>query len=397
MDYTDQPFLFKIKKFLRYVKLYGISRTIVKVKGQYHMNMVFNILPKVSQSGSQRQHVGLIGCGNFGFSNIAYYLKGTYGNVLRGAMDINVNRAASLHKNYNTSYFTTLARDIIDDQQIDLIYIASNHSSHTDYAIQALKNGKAVHIEKPHAVSIFQLVMLCKTIIEESGVVRLGFNRPKSKLGRLVIEELQKESGATMLNWFIAGHKIDPDHWYFAPEEGGRILGNLCHWTDLVYQMVGGKKYPVTIIPARADKSDCDISVSMVFADHSIASITFSAKGHTFEGVRETLNAHKGNVLIELKDFQKLRIDNIDEVKKIRLARRDHGHKAAVINSYLMANRPDLAEDISYIWNTGYLALKVKEALETNQKVIVEDFDISYPFELAGLNPESFEADYSKP
>ena len=41
-----------------------------------------------------------------------------------------------------------------------------------------------------------------------------------------------------MINWFIAGHAIDEDHWYYKDEEGGRILGNLCHWTILLFSLL---------------------------------------------------------------------------------------------------------------------------------------------------------------
>ena len=50
-----------------------------------------------------------------------------------------------------------IRRDIIDDPQIDLIYIASNHYTHAEYAIEALNKGKSVHIEKPHVVNESQL------------------------------------------------------------------------------------------------------------------------------------------------------------------------------------------------------------------------------------------------
>ena len=108
-----------------------------------------------------------------------------------------------------------------------------------------------------------------------------------------------------MYAWFVAGHAIDPDHWYFKPEEGGRVLGNLCHWTDFVYQMVPPQnRYPIKITPTRWEKSDCDIAVTYLFGDGTVAAITFSAKGHTFEGVRERFSAHRGDVLISLDDFK---------------------------------------------------------------------------------------------
>ncbi len=385
MDYTKQALRFKVKKVVRYIRLYGLSRTHIKIKGQYHMKRKYSSLPGNDIKVKDTQHVGIIGCGNFGFSNIAYYLKKNYGNVVKGTMDVDIHRAASLFSYYKASYYTDDVDKIINDDNIDLVFIASNHSSHAEYAIAALKNDKSVHIEKPHAVNIDQLVRLCDVMNASKGKVRLGFNRPGSKLGQLIINTLKNEFGTAMLNWFVAGHAIEKDHWYFAAEEGGRVLGNLCHWTDLVYHLITDEKYPLTIVPTRAEKSDCDISVSFMFFDGSIATITFSAKGHTFEGVRETLNAHKGNSLIELKDFQYLRIDNVESVKHYNLSKRDHGHQMAVKKSYEMLHNGELSEDVSYVWNTGYLVLKVKEALEKNMPVVVEAFDKSFKDELTKL------------
>ena len=382
MDYTQQSLFFKLNKTLRYIRLYGLSRTLVKIKGQYHMKKKYSDLPLNHSRKNNKAHVGILGCGNFGFSNIAYYLRKNYGNVIKAAMDIDINRTVSLYEEYKIDYYTQDPLEIINDPQINLVYVASNHASHAEYAIKAIEKGKAVHIEKPHAVNLDQLIRLCNAIKQYDGKVRLGFNRPKSKLGLLVSQALNEQTGTTMINWFVAGHQIEESHWYFSAEEGGRVLGNLCHWTDLTYNMISPQScFPITIIPARAEKSDCDISVSYVFGDGSIATITFSAKGHTFEGVRETLNAHKGNVLLELKDFQKLRIDNVDKVTNHNLSRRDHGHKKAIVDSYKMLEDNALAEDLEYIWNTGYLVIKTREALEQQKTITIQGFEESYNLE----------------
>lgn len=386
MDYHKAPLLFKIKKAIRYLGIYGISRTIAKVKGQYHMKKKYVELPKLNNPDISQKHVGLMGSGNFAFSNIAYYLKKNYGYVIRGVMDIDLERAASLGENYKTVYYTDDAKKIIDDSKIDTVYIVSNHASHAEYAIDCLKKGKVVHIEKPHVVNISQLVRLCSTILETNGKVRLGFNRPDSKLFKIAQNYFNKESGAVMINWFVAGHEISNDHWYFSEKEGGRVLGNLCHWTDLTLQMIPeNKRFPIKIIPTRSAKSDCDISVSYVFADNSIGTITFSAKGHTFEGVRETLNAHKGNVLLNLKDFKSLRLDIIDNVVTRNLPFRDHGHEFSITESYKLL-KSNNQKSVNYIWNTGYLFLKTKEALEKFETIVIQDYEIEFPKEAAILS-----------
>ncbi|GAB3027578.1 Gfo/Idh/MocA family protein [Spirosoma pulveris] len=346
---------------------------MAKVQAHYHMNRVY---PQTSSlpvpAGPTGKHVGILGCGKFAYANIAYYLHRQVGTVIRAVMDTELNRAISLAQRYRADYYTTSADDVLNDPHIDLIYIVSNHASHAEYAIAAIRKGKAVHIEKPPVVNFDQLIRLCTAIDQHDGRVRLGFNRPESPLGRLLKEQMDVQTGPAMINWFVAGHAIDPDHWYFAEEEGGRILGNLCHWIDFALRLIPASgRYPVQIIPTRSRQSDCNISVSYVFGDGSIATITFSAKGHTFEGVRETLNVHKGNLLAQLTDFQTLRLDIGPVVRNHRLWFRDHGHRRSVLDSYLMRSDKSKQETGAMIRETGYLMLKTREALETNTVVTV--------------------------
>jgi predicted dehydrogenase len=377
MDYFSQKLTFKIKKALRYIRLFGLQRTLVKIKGQYHMNKRYETFPVDHRSEKHGGHVGLIGCGNFTFSNIAYYLKRNHGKVIRASMDIDKNKAASVFEQYNLAYYTDDSEQLISDKSIDLIYIASNHATHAEYAIKCLEAGKSVQIEKPHVVNESQLIRLCRAMIQTKGRVGLGFNRPGSSIGQMIRQALHSQQGPMMLNWFIAGHAIAPDHWYFKEEEGGRILGNLCHWTDFVYQMIAPEnRYPLTITPTRAEKSDCDIAVTYVFGDGSIAVLTFSAKGHTFEGVRERFAAHRGNVLISMDDFKTLTIENNDQKEKIRLPFRDHGHERNILRSYKMSTDPSFSPcSVDYIWETGELFLATKQALEKRMSITLAGFD----------------------
>jgi predicted dehydrogenase len=376
MDYTKQPLLFRLRKAARYVRLYGLRRTLIKVKGQYHANKSFAKLP-TERSERTGRHVGIIGCGNFAFSHIAYYLRKNFGSVIRGVMDPKIEKAASFFEEFDTDYYTTDPRRIINDPQIDLIYIASNHASHADYAVDALNAGKSVHIEKPHAVRYDQLERLCEAMRTSTGRVTLGFNRPNSPFGKEIKKQIEAQSGAAMYNWFIAGHELPPGHWYYAPDEGGRVLGNLCHWTDFVLQLVPAEvRYPIRITPTRAEKSDCDIAVTYVFGDGSIAAITFSAKGHTFEGVRERFAAHRGNVLIAMDDFKTLTVEIVDRKKTTSLLFRDHGHQEAIRSSYALVRprhgklNPGLTRE--YVWQTGDLFLRTRESLEQERILTIE-------------------------
>ncbi len=381
MDYTSKPLIFKLRKAARYLLLYGVSRTLIKVKAQYHMKRTFDPFPQAKPKVRRPKSVGvgIIGCGNFAYSNIAYYLSRTVGSAIVGCMDIDVHRAASLCLDYGASYYTTDAERILADPEISLIYVASNHASHAEYAIAALRAGKAVHIEKPHVVNLDQLRRLCIAIQQSNRPVRLGFNRPDSRFGRILAKELAKEDSPKVMNWFIAGHELPADHWYFSEAEGGRVLGNLCHWTDYLLRMVPPEnRYPIRIIPTRSAQSDCNIAVTYVFGDGSIGAITFSAMGHTFEGVRERLSVHCGDLLAHMDDFQVCTIERIEEKRHFRNLHRDHGHGASILGSYRAAagEGVDQGAELAYVWETGELFIRTKEALEADAEVTVTAFDL---------------------
>jgi predicted dehydrogenase len=297
-------------------------------------------------------------------------------------MDTDIQHAASLCAAFRGAYYTDRADELLDDPSIDLFYIASNHASHAEYAIKAIERGGSVHIEKPHVVTHEQLVRLCRAMTTKRGVVGLGFNRPLSRFGVALQKAVWDEASPMVMSWFIAGHELPTDHWYFREEEGGRVLGNLCHWTDFVLRLVPReRRYPIRILPARSDKSDCNIAVAYVFGDGSVAAITFSAMGHTFEGVRERFAVHCRDVIARLDDFGSLSIERIASKQAIRGRTRDHGHSAAILGTYdaAFARNDSKVNDcaVDYVWETADLFLQTKVALERNEATRVTAFDAS--------------------
>jgi predicted dehydrogenase len=284
----------------------------------------------------------------------------------------------SLCKAYGGAYAVADWRELLADRQVKIVFIASNHASHTDYAVACLEAGKHVHIEKPHVVSEDQLNRLITAMRQHPrSKVFLGFNRPRSPLFKKLQDALARESGPLMINWFIAGHEIPQNHWYFDEKEGGRILGNLCHWTDLTLHLVTMEKaFPCTIIPATPAGAKSDFVVSVIFADQSCATITFSAKGHTFEGVREVLNLHKGNLLANLTDFQTLTVNVVESKKRVHLPHRDHGHGVNIFHSLNgVGERGTRGEDATYIAATAKFFLAIRQAIDSGKPVVLSRED----------------------
>jgi predicted dehydrogenase len=379
-DYMQAGLLFNVKKVMRYIWMYGLSRTLVKIRGQYHLKAVDTFAGTRWANDACRnpdapmRRVALIGCGNYAFSNIAYYLGKQEKSFLRCAFDAQPGRAMSLCRAYGGAYAATDWHEILADPQVDIVFIASNHATHAEYAVACIDAGKHVHIEKPHVVSQVQLDQLLAAMQRHPAVkVFLGFNRPRSRLFVRLQEFLAGEVGPIMINWFIAGHEIPDGHWYFDDKEGGRILGNLCHWTDLTLHLVGmDKAFPCTIFPATPAGAKSDFMVSVLFADGSCAAVTFSAKGQTFEGVREVLNLQKGDVLANISDFNSLTVDVIDRKTRIHPIWRDHGHGTNIVRSLTGALGGTVpGETLAYVGTTARFFLAVRQAVESGERVVL--------------------------
>jgi predicted dehydrogenase len=371
--------MFRIRKVFRYAKLFGVSRTLVKIKGQYHVRATKGfegpvwVNPSCRDPESATRQFAIIGCGNYSYSTIAYYLARSEARFLRATFDTQNCRSRSLCAAYGGAYAATDWRDILRDPFVKTVFIASNHASHAEYAMACIEAGKHVHIEKPHVVSQEQRIRLVAAMKAHPDVkVFLGFNRSRSPLFKELQRELSREAGPLMINWFVVGHAISDNHWYFDEEEGGRILGNVCHWTDLTLHLVSREKaFPCTIIPASPPDARSDFVVSVIFADRSCASIAFSAKGHTFEGVREVLNVYKGSVLANLSDFRSLTYEIIERRVR-RVSRfRDHGHEANILHSMRASIGMGAGEEQSYVDDTARFFLAVQEATDSGQKVVL--------------------------
>lgn len=380
-DYMRKPLSYKVKKVARYVRLYGVDRTRVKVLGQLHMRRRFDVLPASSAEIGQDQSVAIVGCGNYAFCNIAYFLRQAYGRVIGACVDVDPHRAASMSRSYGAPLHSTSADEAFADPRIKLVYIASNHASHAEYAIAALREGKHVYIEKPHVVSDEQLERLLAAMRDSPGKVFLGFNRPTSPLGAAALEHLRAERGSGMYSWFVAGHDLPPGHWYFDPEEGGKVLGNLCHWTDLVLHMAPKPAFPLQITPARGTRGENDMVVTFTFPDDTLAVIAFGAKGETFEGVRETLCAQRGDCMLYLEDFRRLTVERGPVRKRTVLRHRDHGHRRNILRAYesaILGGPYDRRAEYDHIAATAWLFLRTKDAVDSNERLVVPAHNWSY-------------------
>ncbi len=334
-----------VKKILRYIRIYGVLRTLTKVLGRLRPNLKLWLLLKFPNYSRSGKRIGLVGCGHHAFSSLAYYLTAASNSNIVFALDIDEKASSSLAVAYGA---TDVGSEYIPDKQgvalPDLVYISSNHASHTDYAINFLEYGCDVFIEKPVSINTEQLDKLSAVVSHSGRAVYVGYNRPHSPAIQLIKEYSTDKELPFTLSCFISGHFIPEDHWYRDPSEGTRIVSNLGHWIDLAsYMLFWAKKPPefldVSVSYSNQNTPSDNIVVTIVSPRHDLITMTFTSRSEPFEGVNETINYQQSDLIAKVDDFRTTKIWKAERYKKYRHWPKNNGHKSTVLQPFASAER----------------------------------------------------------
>jgi len=318
------------------------------------------------------KNIAIIGCGNHAFTDIAYFLKKNRGNIIGATMDIDINKAISLANEYKAYKYTTDVEDIYSDDNIKLVYIVSNHATHTPYTLKALEANKDVFVEKPISINFEQYINLIKKVRNTNSSVYVGYNRPFSP----AIETIRPyiTDSAITLNCFILGHKLDDNHWYRNPNEGSRVVSNLGHWIDLSTHLIMARDelpthFEITLLSANDRHKDDDFVVTIKTDKNDLIILTFSTRCDPFEGVMENISFQNEKIIAIIDNFQKMTIWRDNEKIVKRYIPKDAGHEKSVIQPFLDQKRN--WQEIE--WST-FIMLKIEEMMQKGIKDI--SFDI---------------------
>jgi predicted dehydrogenase len=362
----------ELKKLFRYFIIYGISRTIIKVAGR--TKFIFLKYFFINLFIQKNRVISLIGAGQFGFSTISFYLQKNRGKVFLDCYDINIENMRFTSRFYNYNEVLSL-NNLFNNSNCKIVYIASNHSTHMDYAISCIKNNLIVYIEKPLVVNYEQLIKFYQTIrLQKNYKIFLGFNRPFSPAILKLNHFLNKIEEPLSLNFFIIGHKINENHWYHDPKEGTRICGNVAHWIDLMVNLMNtrGKipnHYSINITYTTNTIYDDNFIITINTDYKDIISIFFTTRSEPFEGVNETINLQCANIISKIDDFRTLQIWDQEYYYKNKYFYKNVGHENAILQPFSNNNCRNFLEiEISTI-----IMLEISEMIIKNERT--REFD----------------------
>lgn len=230
---------------------------------------------------------------------------------------------------------TTDPERVFTDPETTVVVIATRHNSHARYVLQALQAGKHVFVEKPLALTHPELDeserLYASLASGSSGapLLMVGFNRRFAPYVQKMKVLLQGVPGPRAMVMTVNAGAVPADHWTRDPEVGGgRILGEACHFIDLLRYLAGA---PI-VRWSRWDMAGADgetATLELVFADGSIGTIHYFTNGsRTFP--KERLEVFTGGRVLQLDNFRRLRGFGWPGFRGLWSWRQDKGQRACV-------------------------------------------------------------------
>ena len=318
-------------------------------------------------SPAQGIHIGVIGAGSFAQNYLIPPIK-AWGAALTTVVTSKGITAKNVAQKFSFANASSDSRDILDDPQINTVFIASPHDSHAAYVLKSLQAGKSVFVEKPLALNEEQLAEIKAVIDHQGGRLMVGFNRRFSPVAQALKAGLGHPAQPLVINYRVNAGYIPKEHWIQQEETGGgRIIGEACHFIDLMQYFTGS--LPVKVYAASINyenelvKNDDNVCITISFRDGSVGTLTYIANGDKSLPKEKVEIFGNGKVGI-IHDFKKGEIHQNNKINLLKMEGK--GHKQEV-HEFLNAVSKGAAMPIDFesIWYTTMATYKIRDSLRT--------------------------------
>ncbi|MDQ1265333.1 MAG: hypothetical protein QG635_483 [Bacteroidota bacterium] len=226
--------------------------------------------------------LGFVGAGNFAKFNLIPPLKET-GIEFTAVSTATGANAKSAAETFGFKYSTTDSRALIKRDDVNLVFCATQHDTHSKYVIESINSGKPVFVEKPLCVTRAQLDEIDKAVSINNPVIMVGFNRRFSKPFLEMAEFYKNRTEPMVINYRVNAGSLPKTHWVESPDQGGRILGEACHFIDCMVFLT--KALPIKVYAEqistnnRENVSHETCAITIKFSDGSVGVIEYLSNG----------------------------------------------------------------------------------------------------------------------
>lgn len=263
-------------------------------------------LPTTSYKGGKGT-MAIIGAGNFTQATLMPAIKKANAEI-KYIVSSGGLSSTTLAKKYGVPNSTTDFNAVLNDEDVDGILITTQHNLHAGMTIQSLRAGKQVFVEKPLALKAEELDEITVVVQETGNTVTVGFNRRFSPHVKKIRELIGVRPGPMNIIATMNAGYIPPEVWVHDLEVGGgRIVGEACHYVDLITYLTGSKVVEVNMQAMGTDpKENTDnASIHLKYKNGSLGVINYFANGHKSYSKERLELYYQGKNLI-MDNFRRL-------------------------------------------------------------------------------------------
>lgn len=269
----------------------------------------------------EKLSIGLIGAGNFVRNTMLPQMRNTNKYHFRGLATTGGPGAAQANKVFPFDYLTNNYKELLEDPEIDLIAISTQHNTHAKFIIEALSAGKHVYCEKPLCMNLNELQDIKKAYESSPGELFCGLNRRHAPLIQQVKQELQTEKHPAIYNYIANAGEIPASHW--TQDEllgGGRIIGEAIHFVDTIQSMDGSSivELDIKYLENENYPSKDNVIISMKMDSGAIGNIIYTSAGSS-KYPKEFLQVFSNGKIYEMDNYLKLTKYGVGKKSKVGL------------------------------------------------------------------------------
>jgi predicted dehydrogenase len=278
-----------------------------------------------------RVRLGFIGAGNYATAILMPAFRDAGAQMVAVACSGGVSGVHAAKK-FGIGRATTDTESVISDPEIDAVVITTRHDSHAGLACRALRAGKHVFVEKPLALTLSEIDEIESTLAEvraagKSPILMVGFNRRFAPHVVRMKALLAGVTGPKSMVMTVNAGAIPASHWTQDPQVGGgRIIGEACHFIDLLRHLAGSEIEHAAIDRMQSACGDT-ATISLRFTDGSIGAVHYFANGPKSLS-KERLEVFASGRVLQLDNYRVLRGFGWPGFKSMRLWRQDKGQRA---------------------------------------------------------------------
>lgn len=285
-------------------------------------------------------------------------------------------KAATYAKKFGFKEVVSSTEQVIESD-VDFVVVATPHSEHPRLLTEALKNGKPTFCEKPLAIDREGMMSVLEAFQKSGTPFMVGFNRRFAPSVRHMRGAL-REGSPRLISYIINAGRVEKESWIAQPQEGGRIVGEVCHFVDTITYLVGAGIVEVEAFypPSEGEGSGpCNEVVALLrLSDGSLAQILYSARGSTV-APKERIEIHSAGRTVVLDDFRRTVVYG-NGVQK-RSFPPDKGHRAEVACFLeMVVGERDATEFVREAFHTTDATLAILDAAVSSTAVRLSPVEI---------------------